>query len=130
MELLFLARTRSLVSTFEHAILKQNFLSTHFPFSNLKVLLHFLLAFITFSIFLSFLSSYNISSLLSPKPSYSYFEYFFFYFFFSILFSSMSSTFFNNDFYFFHYSCFTVFCQFATAQQGNPVTHTCICSFL
>ena len=36
---------------------------------------------------------------------------------------------FYNDFYFFHYSRFTVFCQFSTAQQGNPVTHTYIHSF-
>ena len=32
----------------------------------------------------------------------------------------------NNDFYFFHYSWFTVFCQLCTVQQGDPVTHTCI----
>ena len=36
---------------------------------------------------------------------------------------------FYNNFYFFHYSWFTVFCQFSTAQQGDPVTHTCIHSF-
>ena len=29
-----------------------------------------------------------------------------------------------NDFYFFHYSWFTVFCQFSTKQQSDPVTHT------
>ena len=34
-----------------------------------------------------------------------------------------------NDFYFFHYSWFTVFCQFSTVQQGDPVTHTCVHSF-
>ena len=33
---------------------------------------------------------------------------------------------FYNDFYFLHYSWFTVFCHFFTAQQGDPVTHTCI----
>ena len=38
-------------------------------------------------------------------------------------------SFFNNDSYFFHYSWFTVFCQFSTVQQGDPVTHTCIHSF-
>ena len=27
-----------------------------------------------------------------------------------------------DDFYFFHYSCFTVFCQLSTIQQGDPVT--------
>ena len=37
--------------------------------------------------------------------------------------------FFNNDFYFFHYSWSTVFCQFSTAQQGHPITRTCIYSF-
>ena len=31
-----------------------------------------------------------------------------------------------NDFYFFHYSWFTMFCQFSTAQQGDLVTHTYI----
>ena len=35
----------------------------------------------------------------------------------------------NNDFYFFHYSWFTVFCPFSTVQHGDPVTHTCIHSF-
>ena len=39
-------------------------------------------------------------------------------------------SFFNNDFYFFHYNWFTVFCQFSTVQQGDPVTHTCIHSFV
>ena len=29
-----------------------------------------------------------------------------------------------NDFYFFHYSWFTVFCHFSTLQPGDPVTHT------
>ena len=32
-------------------------------------------------------------------------------------------------FYFFHYSCFTVFCQFSTVQQRDPVTYTYIHSF-
>ena len=32
-------------------------------------------------------------------------------------------------FIFFHYSWFTVFCQFSAAQQGDPVTYTCIHSF-
>ena len=31
--------------------------------------------------------------------------------------------FFINDFYFFHYSWFTVFCQFSTTQKSDPVTH-------
>ena len=31
-----------------------------------------------------------------------------------------------NDFYFFHCSWFTGFCQFSTVQQGDPDTHTCI----
>ena len=31
---------------------------------------------------------------------------------------------FFNDFYFFHYSWFTVFRQFYTVQQSDPVTHT------
>ena len=30
--------------------------------------------------------------------------------------------FFSNDFYFSHYNWFTVFCQFSTVQQSNPVT--------
>ena len=30
-----------------------------------------------------------------------------------------------NDFYFFHFSWFTVSYQFSTVQQGDPVTHTC-----
>ena len=36
---------------------------------------------------------------------------------------------FFNDFYFFHYSWFTVFCQFSPVQQSDPVTHTCKHSF-
>ena len=32
-------------------------------------------------------------------------------------------------FIFFHCSCFTVFCQFSTVQQSDPVTHTYIYSF-
>ena len=32
--------------------------------------------------------------------------------------------FFINDFYFFHYSWFAVFCQFSTVQQSDLVTHT------
>ena len=39
------------------------------------------------------------------------------------------SIFFKYWFLFFHYSCFTVFCQFSVAQQADPVTHTCILSF-
>ena len=31
---------------------------------------------------------------------------------------------FFNDFYFFHYSWFTVFCQFSTVQQWPSLTHT------
>lgn len=31
--------------------------------------------------------------------------------------------------YFFHYSWFPLFCQFSTAQWGDSVTHTCLCSF-
>ena len=30
---------------------------------------------------------------------------------------------------FFHYSWFTVFCQFCTVQHSDPVTHTSIQSF-
>ena len=30
---------------------------------------------------------------------------------------------------FFHYTWFTVFCQFSIIQHGDPVTHTCIHSF-
>ena len=37
--------------------------------------------------------------------------------------------FFLNDFYFFHYSWFAVFCQFFTVQQGDLVTHTDMLSF-
>ena len=36
---------------------------------------------------------------------------------------------FSNDFYFFHYSWFTVFCPLSTIQQSDPVTHTYIHSF-
>ena len=32
--------------------------------------------------------------------------------------------FFLSHFYFFHYSWFTVFCQFSAVQQSDPVTHT------
>jgi len=32
-------------------------------------------------------------------------------------------------FIFFHYSWFTVFCQFSAVQHGDPVTHTCMDSF-
>ena len=35
-----------------------------------------------------------------------------------------------NDFYFFHCTWFTVFCQIPTVQQGDPVTHTCIHSLV
>ena len=38
----------------------------------------------------------------------------------------MDSFFFFNDFYFFHDRWFTVFYQFSTVQQGDPVTHACI----
>ena len=31
-----------------------------------------------------------------------------------------------SDFYFFHHSWFTVFCQFSTVQPSDPVTLTCI----
>ena len=34
-----------------------------------------------------------------------------------------------NDFYFFHYSWFTVFCQFSTLQQSDPIENTCMHSF-
>ena len=44
-------------------------------------------------------------------------------------FSETYLDFFFNDFYFFHHSWFTVFCQFSTVQQGDPVTHTYIHSF-
>ena len=50
----------------------------------------------------------------------------------SILFTYLSSVFlfFNLIiFIFFHYSWFTVFRQFSTVQQGDPVTHTHIHSF-
>ena len=40
-----------------------------------------------------------------------------------------STSFFFNDFYFFHHIWFTVFCQFSTVQQGDPVTHAYIHSF-
>ena len=33
---------------------------------------------------------------------------------------------FYNDFYVFHYSWLTVFCQFSTVQKGDPVRHTCL----
>ena len=33
-------------------------------------------------------------------------------------------------FIFFHYSWFTVFCQFSSVQHGDPVIHTCIHSFI
>ena len=36
---------------------------------------------------------------------------------------------FLNDFYFFHYSWFTMFYQFSTVEKGDPVTHTYIHSF-
>lgn len=39
-------------------------------------------------------------------------------YFFKLLFS------FFNDFCFFHYSWFTVLCQFSTARRGDPVTPT------
>ena len=35
----------------------------------------------------------------------------------------------KNDFYFFHHSWSTVFCQFSTVQQGDPVTYTYTHSF-
>lgn len=34
-----------------------------------------------------------------------------------------------NDFYFFHYTWFTVFCQYSPVQQGDPATHPCTHSF-
>ena len=33
---------------------------------------------------------------------------------------------FLNDFYFFHYRWFTVFCQFSIVRQSDPVMHTYI----
>ena len=36
---------------------------------------------------------------------------------------------FFNDFYFFHFSWFTVFCQFSAVQQSDPVTRTYITFF-
>ena len=36
---------------------------------------------------------------------------------------------FKKWFYFFHYSCFTGFCQFSPVQQSDPVTHTHMHSF-
>ena len=33
---------------------------------------------------------------------------------------------FYNDFYFFLYSWYTVFGQFSTVQQGDPITRTCV----
>ena len=54
-----------------------------------------------------------------------------FLFFRMIFIVSLSSFlfYFYDDFYFFHYSRFTVFCRFFTAQQGVPVTHPCLHSF-
>ena len=43
---------------------------------------------------------------------------------------SRSGLYFLNDFYFLHHSWFTVFCQFSTVQQGDPVTHAYIHSFI
>ena len=40
----------------------------------------------------------------------------------SFVYSSISA-FIYNDFYFFYNSWFTVFCQFSTVQQSDPVTH-------
>ena len=37
---------------------------------------------------------------------------------------------FFNDFYFFHYAWFTVFCQFSTVQQSDPVIYIYICMFV
>ena len=42
----------------------------------------------------------------------------------------LSQTFFFNDFYFLHYSWFTVFCQFSTIQQSDPVTQTHIHTYI
>ena len=44
-------------------------------------------------------------------------------------FSTTVSFFILNDFYFFHYGWFIVFCQFFIVEQGDPVTHTYIHSF-
>ena len=38
-------------------------------------------------------------------------------------------SYFVNDFYFFHYSWFTVFCPFSTVHQGDPITHIYACFF-
>ena len=53
-----------------------------------------------------------------------------FYFVFDLINKIIIYSFFSCiDFYFFHYSWFTVFCQFSTVQQGDLVTYTCIHSF-
>ena len=39
---------------------------------------------------------------------------------------TLSFFFLITDFYFFHYSWLTVFCQYSTVQQSDPVTRTYI----
>ena len=43
---------------------------------------------------------------------------------------SWPTFFFNNDFYFFYYSWFTVFYQFSAVQQSDPATHHIYTFFL
>ena len=45
-------------------------------------------------------------------------------------FLSFFSPFLKNDFYFFQYAWFTVFCQFSTVQQNDPIIHRNIFFFL
>ena len=45
-----------------------------------------------------------------------------------VLFIFLSFFFIHNNFYFFHYSWFTLFCQSSAIQQGD-LTYTCIHSF-
>jgi len=66
-----------------------------------------------FCFYCMFYYKYSIKVICSHICLYHYCAYFVFF----------------NDLYFFHYSWFTVFCQFSTVQQSDPVTHTYIHSF-
>ena len=101
---------------------KQNLQASHFMKFFFIIFLSFMLPLPSFPSSLSF---FFLSCFVSFLPS------IFLSFFVSIETASVNIKLIVllNDFYFFHYSWFTVSCHFSTVQQGDPVTHTYIHSF-
>ena len=71
----------------------------------------------------NFLLDYSCFSLLTYKYSLFAKKIIF------VIYFACPHFFFNKYFKFFHYSWFTMFCQFSTVQQCDSITHTCIHSF-